>query len=292
MLGNLFNFNKPLTLFGGAKRAAAQQEARNTFTQQFAPNISSFLSGRPAGATVGPVAPRPPASVPSRTNFSPSDSFLGLMNEAVERQRKAEEGAERARALASKLPTPFQLESALSQGDGPVPKDSVFGITTNPGGPLDQFTPEPYPTVLPSLSAEQLGALSERRRLADERLKRAEAESEKRTELLQAGADRARADATRTSQRTIQDFMRGAAGRGLARSPMVAGRQARREGEDLRLAYGEIDTRLSTDIMALQDLVARASEERDAAIGAIEQERVNMQADLERLFPAARTYGG
>jgi hypothetical protein len=43
--------------------------------------------------------------------------------------------------------------------------------------------------------------------------------------------------------------------------------------------------------MALQDLVARAAEDRDSAIAAIEQEQVNMQADLERLFPAADMYG-
>lgn len=169
----------------------------------------------------------------------------------------------------------------------PLPKAPVVNITTDPGGPASQFDPDPYPTVLPSLSAEQLGQLAERRRLADERLKRAEAESERRRGLLDASALRAREDAERISRRSLQDFMREAGGRGLARSPMVAGRQVRRTGEDLRLAYGEIDTRLSTEISALQDLVARAAEERDMAIAQIEQERVNMQADLDRLFPAA-----
>jgi hypothetical protein len=68
---------------------------------------------------------------------------------------------------------------------------------------------------------------------------------------------------------------------------MVAGREVRREGEDLRLKHGEIDTRLSTEIMALQDMVAEAANERNEAIAGIEQQRVDMQADLERLFPAA-----
>lgn len=160
-------------------------------------------------------------------------------------------------------------------------------ITTDPSNPPQ---PDPYPTVLPSLSAAQLGQLSERRRLVDERLKQAEAESERRRTLVEASATRARQDAERTSRRSIQDFMREAGGKGLARSPMVAGRQVRRGGEDLRLTYGEIDTKLSTEIAALQDLVSRAENQRNIELAAIEQERVNMQADLERLFPAASMY--
>lgn len=156
--------------------------------------------------------------------------------------------------------------------------------------PSETPMPDPYPTVLPSLSAEQLGQLAERRRIIDQRLKEAEAESERRRTLVEASAERARQDASRTSQRTIQDFMREAGGRGLARSPMVAGRRVRRAGEDLRLAYGEIDTQLSGDIAALQDLVSKAENERDLALAGIEQERVNMQADLNRLFPAASMY--
>lgn len=156
--------------------------------------------------------------------------------------------------------------------------------------PSETPKPDPYPTVLPSLSAEQLGQLSERRRIIDERLKQAEAESERRRTLIEASAERSRKDAERTSNRTIQDFMREAGGRGLARSPMVAGRRVRRAGEDLRLAYGEIDTQLSTELAALQDLVSKAENDRDLAMAGIEQERVNMQADLNRLFPAASMY--
>jgi len=156
--------------------------------------------------------------------------------------------------------------------------------------PAETPKPDPYPTVLPSLSAAQLGQLSERRRLIDERLKQAEAESERRRTLVEASAARSRESAERQSQRSIQDFMREAGGRGLARSPMVAGRRARRAGEDLRLQYGEIDTQLSTEIAALQDLVSRAENERSIGIAQIEQERVNMQADLNRLFPAGSMY--
>jgi hypothetical protein len=166
----------------------------------------------------------------------------------------------------------------------------VVVTTTDPGGSVEQRRPDPYPTVLPSLSAKQLGQLSERRRIIDERLKQAEAESERRRTLIEASAQRSRQDAARTSRRTIEDFMRQAGGRGLARSPMVAGRRVRRGGEDLRLAYGEIDTQLSTELMALQDLVSRAENDRDLAMAGIEQERVNMQADLGRLFPAASMY--
>ena len=202
----------------------------------------------------------------------------------------------------------FRVQSQTSQGQGPglpvgtftdgrtvtIPTapDYVPGaedriVTTDPS---EIPKPDPYPTVLPSLSAAQLGQLAERRRLIDERLKQAEAESERRRSLVEASATRSRQSAERESQRSIQDFMREAAGSGLARSPMVAGRGVRRSGEDLRLEYGEIDTRLSTEIAALQDLVSQAENERSIGMSQIEQERVNMQADLDRLFPAASMY--
>ena len=202
----------------------------------------------------------------------------------------------------------FRVQSAASQGSGPglsagtstdgrtvriptvpdyVPGGGEVTITT---APSETPMPDPYPTVLPSLSAAQLGQLSERRRLIDERLKQAEAESERRRTLVEASAARSRQSAERESQRSIQDFMRQAGGRGVARSPMVAGRRVRRAGEDLRLEYGEIDTQLSTEIAALQDLVSRAENERSIGIAQIEQERVNMQADLNRLFPAGSMY--
>lgn len=157
--------------------------------------------------------------------------------------------------------------------------------------PSETPQPDPYPTVLPSLSAAQLGALSERRRVADQRLKVAEEESRKRRELLEASANRSRAGAERESKRSMDDFMREVAGRGLARSPMIAGRGVRRAGEDLRLTYGEIDTKLSTEIAALQDLVSQAELARSEEIASISQDEANMRSDLERLLPAANMYG-
>jgi hypothetical protein len=164
-------------------------------------------------------------------------------------------------------------------------------FSTDPGDFTPYGSPDPYPAVLPSLSAAQLGALAERRRIADQRLKEAEAQKERNKALLEASAERSRESAERGSKRSIEDFMREAGGKSLARSPMIAGRFQRREGEDLRVAYGEIDTRLSTEIAALQDLVSEAARNRDEQIALIEQEKVNMQADLERLFPASQMYG-
>lgn len=169
-----------------------------------------------------------------------------------------------------------------------IPGGSESSFTTDPSNSPE---PDPYPSVLPSLSAEQLGSLAERRRIADKRLKLAEEESRKRRELLEASANRNRATAERDSKRSMDDFMREVAGRGLARSPMIAGRETRRAGEDLRLAYGEIDTKLATEISALQDLVSQAELARSEEIASISQDEVNMRADLERLFPAANMYG-
>lgn len=151
--------------------------------------------------------------------------------------------------------------------------------------------PNPYPSVLPSLSATQLGELAQRRQIADQRLKEAQADKERGTTLLEASATRARQSAERDSRRSIEDFMRQAAGRGVARSPMVAGRQQRRSGEDLRLEVGEIDTRLSTEIATLQDMVSKAENARSQEIAFIEQDKVNLSADLKRLFPASEMYG-
>lgn len=168
--------------------------------------------------------------------------------------------------------------------------DPVYNLT-DPGTYEAGPDPDPYPTVLPSLSSEQLGVLAERRRLADQRLKQAKTEKERGTALLEASATRARESATRDSRRSIEDFMRDAGGKGLARSPMVAGRFQRRAGEDLRLSYGEIDTRLSTEIAALQDMVSQAELARSDELAGIKSDEVNMRADLERLFPAAGMYG-
>ena len=233
---------------------ALQQQKRDDFTRRHT-NLPPSLGGRP-------TTPATPSVGPTLAN-----AFL--------RESRADAGE------GPGLPVGSSTDGRTVTI--PKPSDS---ITTNPGDPF-QYDPDPYPTVLPSLSAEQLGQLAERRRLADERLKQAETEKDRRKGLLEASSLRAREDAERMSKRTLEDFMREAGGRGLARSPMVAGRAVRREGEDLRLKYGEIDTRLSTEVMALQDMVSRAASERDIAIAQIEQERVNMQADLDRLFPAA-----
>jgi hypothetical protein len=200
--------------------------------------------------------------------------------------------AEISRKAGGRDPRDVGLGSLANWVPKPRTREEILiktGKGTDPGDPFQQ-DPDPYPAVLPSLSAAQLGQLSERRRLADERLKRAQTESERRQGLIEANAERARQAGQRESRRSIEDFMRETAGKGLARSPMVAGRFQRRAGEDLRLAYGEIDTRLSTDIMALQDLVRDAEDRRNTELALIEQERVNMQSDLERLFPAASMF--
>lgn len=206
----------------------------------------------------------------------------------------------RSRAAASRSNTDYGVDRSTKGGGLTIPakkpegKPSGGGTTifsTDPTNFSPYGEPSTYPTTLPALSASQLGALAERRRLADQKFKQAEAQKERNKTLLEASAERARESGARNSRRSIEDFMREAGGKGIARSPMIAGRFQRREGEDLRLAYGEIDTRLSTEIAALQDMVSDARNTRDEQIALIEQERVNMQADLERLFPASQMYG-
>lgn len=165
--------------------------------------------------------------------------------------------------------------------------------TPTPPPPTDwtQWEPKTYPTALPSLSAAQLGALSERRRLVDERAKAARAAAARGEGIAEASALAARQAAERSSKRSLDEFMREAGGKGLARQPMIAGRQVRVANEDLRLKYGEISGQFSSDLMALQDMVDEAMRLRDTELARIEQDRVNMQANLERLFPAGSMYG-
>jgi len=132
--------------------------------------------------------------------------------------------------------------------------------------------------------------LAERRRLVDERAKAARAAAARGESIAEASALSSRQAAERGSKRSLDSFMREAAGKGLARQPMIAGRQVRVANEDLRLKYGEISGQLSSDFMALQDMVDEAMRQRDTELARIEQDRVNMQADLGRLFPAGSMY--
>lgn len=228
--------------------------------------------------------------------------YQGLANQAAGVTRGQRADSARYSGLAnaagaSREPSKLALSSFLNQGffnqgkpPTPTGKPPVYN-NPDPGTFKAGPDPDPYPSVLPSLSATQLGELAQRRQIADQRLKEAEADKKRGTTLLESSATRARQGAERDSRRSIEDFMRQAAGRGLARSPMVAGRQQRRSGEDLRLEVGEIDTRLSTEIATLQDMVSKAEDARSQEIAFIEQDKVNLSADLKRLFPASEMYG-
>ena len=199
---------------------------------------------------------------------------------------------------------PMSAQQKLAQkGLGPLaggqpgirrPTGSGRDDAPTPPPPTDwtQWEPKTYPTALPSLSAAQLGALSERRRLADEAAKSAQQRALRGEGIAEASALASRQAAERSSKRGLEEFMREAGGKGLARQPMVAGRQVRVANEDLRLKYGEISGQLSSDLMALQDMVDEAMRQRDTELARIEQDRVNMQADLDRLFLAGSMYGG
>jgi len=249
-----------------------------------------------------------PAQRTARARSADAARYQGAANQYRMNQAKAQDERQfgdlirQRNALRSNAASAARLQGAADEylaanppkpSDPPaappsyIPGGDDVSITTDPSNPAQ---PDPYPTVLPALSSAQLGALAERRRIADQRLKQAETESQKRRELLEASANRSRQTAERQSKRSIEDFMREAAGAGLARSPMVAGRQVRRAGEDLRLTYGEIDTRLSTEIAALQDLVSQAELARAEEIASISQDEANMRADIERLLPAAQMY--
>ena len=149
-----------------------------------------------------------------------------------------------------------------------------------------------YPRIAPSLSAEQLGSLAGRRRLVDEAYQEALAGAARSESLSRLNATRKRESERRTFQRDLEDSMMEFAGQGTARAPRVAGRYARRAGEDLRLKYGEIDTELSTNLAALSQMVEELRIDRDQEIAAIDQDEASMRSALENLLNVSQYIGG
>jgi hypothetical protein len=153
------------------------------------------------------------------------------------------------------------------------------------------YNPTPYPRIAPALSSAQLGALGERRRVAEEAYQQTLAGIGRNEALYRTEAQRKRENQRTLSDRQVTESMRELGGRGTARSPMVSGRMVRAADQDLQMKWGEIDSNLGIELSALKSMVEQAESAKATELALIEQERANMRANLNALYPASSMYG-
>jgi hypothetical protein len=152
--------------------------------------------------------------------------------------------------------------------------------------------PPPYPTTPRPLNAQELQALSDRRLAVDNAYKEAMAAQERGEGAAKAAALAQRQMVNTDFRRSSRDFMSEMAGRGLARSPMLAGRGMRRMQQDRERTYGQIDNETTTQISALQEMVNRARIERDMEMSRISQDEALMRSNPWDYLMLANEYLG
>ena len=141
------------------------------------------------------------------------------------------------------------------------------------------------------LSAEELAAINEQRNIAASAYESALNQAARNESLMRLDAYRKRQTENRLSGRRIEDQMSEFAGEGVARAPRFAGRFLRREGEDLQLKYGEIDTELGVGLAGLQSSIDQARTEMELALAELDAREARGSTNIDILFPAARQYG-
>lgn len=130
----------------------------------------------------------------------------------------------------------------------------------------------PYSTQPKPLSAESLKALGEKRLIADEGLQRAKERETSGTLRFQASFEAGKALLTREMKSASDRLSRMLAGRGLARSPMVAGRGQVEIGKKFDDQLGQMKVTLANEIEALKQATLDAQLERRRILADIELE--------------------
>lgn len=169
-------------------------------------------------------------------------------------------------------------------------QQTVNQTGTNPSRIQEIQVPK-YNIGQTALSAEELAAINQQRNLAQTAYEQALNTAAKNESLLRLASVRRRETETRLSGRRIDDGMMEFAGKGVARAPRFAGRFLRREGEDLQLKYGEIDTELGVGLASLQDALAKARTDMQIALAQLDEREARGSTNIEILFPAANQYG-
>lgn len=163
------------------------------------------------------------------------------------------------------------------------------GLSTSPA----KKKPPPYPTTPKPLNAEQLGALSDRRSAVDMGFKEALANQERGEGASRIAALASKQMLDSSFKSTVDDFMSTLAGRGLARSPMFAGKGQRRLQQDREGQMGEISAGLTSQLDSLSEMVNRARVERDMELAKISQDEATMRSNpFDYLMLASQYLGG
>ncbi len=193
--------------------------------------------------------------------------------------------------------TNLAKQRGASQGALDLIANAPQGTPPPPPPPRDTnptrvYDVSDYSQVAPALSSAQLGALGERRRVAQQEYEQTLANVARNDAIYKSDAERKRQNDQDLSTRYIQDSVRELAGKGVARSPMFAGRMIRAADQDLQMKWGETDSRLGIEMAALKSLVDNALSKKQTELASIEQDKASMRSNLDAIFAAASMYGG
>jgi hypothetical protein len=225
------------------------------------------------------------------------------LNPTVNPQARFEADLKRATAGITYTPNQIQgltniaQQMGASQGALDLIANAPQATPTPPPTPRDTspskvYDVSDYSRVAPALNSAQLGALGERRRIAQQEYDQTLANVARNEALYQSDAERKRQNDQELSTRYIQDSVRDLAGKGVARSPMFAGRMIRAADQDLQMKWGETDSRLGIEMAALKSLVDNALSKKQTELALIEQDKASMRANLDAIFAASSMYGG
>jgi hypothetical protein len=160
-------------------------------------------------------------------------------------------------------------------------KSGEFGQTFQSANGIN-----PYPTTLPSLSAEDFADLSQRRRAADSSLERALASHARMRGQVEADTTQARELLAEKFAGLRDQSMAGWGDRGAARQPRVAGQGLRVIRDRQAAKGGQLEQKRASRLSALQEMVSQARAAHTQELGDLEAERTRRKSDLSRMVQA------
>lgn len=171
-----------------------------------------------------------------------------------------------------------------------VKDDSIFGPITQAAQSaynLGKNTsptknkPKKYSTVARPLSADTVMALGNKRLAADQGLQFAKQNQKDGTGRFRASFEAAKSMMNREMKTASRKLSNQLAGRGLARSPMLAGRGQIEIGRKFDDTIGQMQLTMTNDIEALKQATEQARLERQNILADIELQESLLRSDPE-----------